>query len=161
MFVVLLCHVEHIGRVGHEYMAESAMNTSRPSLSVAMYCALRFLNISSSASYDHLPFIDKRKVNNGYNKHVRGTYLHPLLIHPIAEYADMEYACRVMRLMHTINHENKLKNQMFEEKIEEIKDKHEKSIRGWNSERPGCIKIKQYVEDKCVRRFDLFSRTNS
>ena len=113
--------------------------------------------------YDHLPFIDKRKVNNGYNKHVRGTYLHPLLIHPIAEYADMEYACRVMRLMHTINHENKLKNQMFEKKItekenklEELKDKHEKSIRGWNSERPGCIKIKQYVEDKCIRRFDLF-----
>ena len=106
--------------------------------------------------YDHLPFIDKRKVNNGYNKHVRGTYLHPLLIHPIAEYADIEYACRVMRLMHTINHENKLKDQMFEKKIEELKDKHEKSIRGWNSERPGCIKIKQYVEDKCIRRFDLF-----
>lgn len=96
--------------------------------------------------YTHLPFIDLTKTNKGYDKESRGTYLHPLLVHPVAEYADTEYACKVARLMHMINTELKLRSMTMEQKLEEqsnyisyLKEVNRNSNAGKNHETPGCI----------------------
>lgn len=80
--------------------------------------------------YAHLPFIDMTKRNKGYTNEAKGMYVHPLLIHPFAYYADIEYELKVSDLMDRINKEHHLREITLREKIKEqdilIKDLQEK-----------------------------------
>ena len=85
------------------------------------------------------------------HKWVSGTYVHEILINRILSHINNEYALKVSYLIGLINKELQLRNMMLNEKIkeqekliQELKDIHEKSNRGKNHDKPGCITCKPY-----------------
>lgn len=72
--------------------------------------------------YEHLPFIDTSKRNKGYTNETKGLYIHPLLIHPFAYYADIEYELLISDIADQLNKEHHLRIISLNQKISEYKD---------------------------------------
>lgn len=99
--------------------------------------------------YQHLPFIDLRKTNKGYNKEARGTYIHPKLINVIALYADEEYGAKVDQAMILLNERHHLKQTKLTHEIKSLKDENEQlkiDLKNSNAtidhRLPGCVILK-------------------
>ena len=77
---------------------------------------------------------------------ISGTYVHEIFINMILVHVDKVYAFKVSHLINLMNEELQLRNITLEQKISEqekliqdLKDLHEKSGRGKNHDKPGCI----------------------
>jgi hypothetical protein len=69
-----------------------------------------------------LPSYELRK---GY-KNAQGMYVHPDLIHFVAEWISVEYRFKVKRIMNMINEQNQITNQSLEDTIKKLQAKLDK-----------------------------------
>ena len=63
----------------------------------------------------------KRKGGNGHNE-TQGWWIHPKVVHYLAEWADLEYAWKVGEIMDAINERIHLKCSSLEDELESVKD---------------------------------------
>ena len=89
------------------------------------------------------------KTRSSEIKWIAGTYIHEILINRVLSHINNEYAFKISHLINIINKELHLKNMTLEEKVlelttelENLKDLYEKSNRGKNHDKPGCITCK-------------------
>ena len=61
------------------------------------------------------------ELHKNYNK-AQGIYVHPDLIHFVAEWISIEYAFKVKRIMDLINERNKIENKSLDDTINELQD---------------------------------------
>lgn len=65
-----------------------------------------------------------------YDNRIRGTYVHPELVHFIAEWADLEYAFKVAHIMNLINRNNERRAITLEQRIAELEREVENANTG-------------------------------
>lgn len=86
---------------------------------------------------------------------IYGTYVHPELIHFVAEWCNIEYAFKVCIIMNEINKLKELKNKDGKENLQniinELKHKNEKLQQEINNK--DNINITQYITYFCISYF--------
>jgi hypothetical protein len=89
----------------------------------------------------------------GFPLNLAGTYIHPKLIHFVAEYVSIEYAVKVAEIMDLIDEKNHLLNKTLEDTISEMKKENEeikKELDEW----------KQGYEEESMKNI-IMSKENS
>ena len=67
----------------------------------------------------------KRKGGNGHNE-TQGWWIHPKVVHYLAEWADLEYAWKVGEIMDAINERIHLKCTSLEDELDSLHDENDK-----------------------------------
>ena len=65
------------------------------------------------------------EIKKGFSNDIRGQYVHPKLIHFVADWVSIDYAFKVADIMDLINKNNQLKNKVLEETIRELQEENE------------------------------------
>lgn len=102
-------------------------------------------------------------LREGYSIDTRGTYVHPKLIHFVAEWCNIIYAFKVAMIMDNINELKEVKNINGEENLKEIIDDLKYKIKKAEEEKAElkeAVKIKDDKIDELTRKIDEIIEQN-
>ena len=84
-------------------------------------------------------------------RNAQGIYIHPDLIHFVAEWVSIEYAFKVKRIMDLINERNQIENKSLDDTIKQLQEENSKLKEQLKQSNETIIEKNVHIEEHSVR----------